>query len=174
MIGKTWRSVSWVKYVCQKNRRIQKPTEACLNLRQRMSLSLNLQVSLSESCITRIPERSERPHSYLVHHLLHILLSFFRGWFNVKLAVYHACAFCLMLGQQYRSEGSWWNWQESKMAVFKYQISWLGGPLVDILVHIDLIFWFLNSDNLYFAIIWLFLFFSVVAVLLVVTVGIPQ
>ena len=61
------------------------------------------------------------------------------------------------------------------MAVFRYQISWLGGPLVDILVHIDShIFQFLYFDNLYFAIIWLFLFFSVVAVLLVVALGIPQ
>ena len=168
MIGKTWRSVSWDKYVCQKNRRIQKPTEACLNLRQRMSLSLNLHVSLFESCITRIPERSERPHSYLVHHLLHILLSFFRGWFNVKLAVFHACAFCLMLGQA------------SIIGVRCHSGTdrdprWLGGPLVDILVHIDShIFQFLYFDNLYFAIIWLFLFFSVVAVLLVVAVGIPQ
>ena len=60
------------------------------------------------------------------------------------------------------------------MTVFRYQISWLGGPLVDILVHIDSpIFQFLFFDNLYFTIIWL-LFFSVVAVLLVVAVGIPQ
>ena len=60
------------------------------------------------------------------------------------------------------------------MAVFRYQISWLGGPLVDILVHIDShTFQFLFFDNLYFAFIW-FIFFSVVAVLLVVAVGIPQ
>ena len=57
------------------------------------------------------------------------------------------------------------------MMAFEYQISRLGDPLVDILVHIDShIFQFLFFDNLYFTIIW-FLFFSVVAVLLVVAVG---
>ena len=60
------------------------------------------------------------------------------------------------------------------MAAFKYQICRLGGPLVVILVHIDShTFQFLFFDNLYFAFIW-FIFFSVVAVLLVVAVGIPQ
>ena len=163
MIGKTWRSVSWVKYVCQKNRRIQKPTEACLNLRQRMCLSLNLHVSLFESCITRIPERSERPHSYLVHHLLHILLSFFRGWFNVKLAVFHACAsvscFSSIIGVSPQSgtdmDPRWRPFNTRSVGLGAHQ--WIFWCIL-ILIHFNffsLTICILHLFGLYFSALWL-------------------